>query len=69
MNVSTKRLKEIKSFTKDELTTKIRETEAKHFQQKMQLVTGQLNDTATLWRLRKDIARMKTLQGAAKGSK
>jgi large subunit ribosomal protein L29 len=69
--VSTKRLKEIKSFTKDELTTKIREAEAQRFQVKMQLATAQLNDTASLWRLRKDIARMKTLQAGvqSKGSK
>jgi large subunit ribosomal protein L29 len=74
MNVATKRLKELKNLTNDELSVKIRETEALLFQTKMKQVTGQLGDTASLWRLRKDVSRMKTLQGqaaasAGKGSK
>ncbi|MCM2276560.1 MAG: 50S ribosomal protein L29 [Oligoflexia bacterium] len=69
--MATKRLKELKNLTSDELATKLRETEANLFQTRMKMATGQLSDTASLWRLRKDIARMKTLkgQGAAKGSK
>jgi large subunit ribosomal protein L29 len=68
--VSTKRFKELKNLSKDELATKIRESEAQLFQNKMKQATGQLSDTAMLWRLRKDIARMKTLQtGDVKGSK
>lgn len=68
--MSTKRFKELKNLSKDELATKIRESEAQFFQTKMKQATGQLSDTATLWRLRKDIARMKTLQaGVVGGSK
>lgn len=68
--MSTKRFKELKNLSKDELATKIRESEAQLFQTKMKQATGQLSDTATLWRLRKDIARMKTLQtGVVGGSK
>jgi large subunit ribosomal protein L29 len=64
MSVATKRLKELKNLSKDELATKLREVEAELFQAKMKKVTGQLTDTASLWRLRKDIARVKTLQSA-----
>lgn len=69
--MSNKRHKELKNLSKDELSTKLRESEAGLFQAKMKLVTGQLADTASVWRLRKDIARMKTLQtqATAKGSK
>jgi large subunit ribosomal protein L29 len=64
MNVATKRLKELKNLSKDELATKLREFEAELFQAKMKKVTGQLTDTASIWRLRKDVARVKTLQSA-----
>jgi large subunit ribosomal protein L29 len=64
MNVSSKRFKELKNLSKEELATKVRETEAQMFQAKMKKMTGQLADTAQLWRLRKDVARMKTLQTA-----
>lgn len=68
--MATKRFKELKNLSKDELATKIRETEANLFQARMKKVTGQLSDTASLWRSRKDMARLKTLQSqAAKGSK
>lgn len=63
MKVSTKRFTELKNLSKDELTTKIRETEAALFENKMKRVTGQLADAATLWKLRKDLARMKMLAG------
>lgn len=66
--MSNKRIKELKGLSKDELATKLRETEAELFQVKMKKVTGQLTDTAQPWRLRKAIARMKTLQTAAAAS-
>lgn len=59
--MATKHFKELKNLTKDELATKIRETEAQLFQNRMKRATGQLTDTASIWRARKDIARMKTL--------
>jgi large subunit ribosomal protein L29 len=65
MNVSSKRFKELKNLSKDELATKVREIEAELFQVKMKKMTGQLADTAQAWRLRKDVARLKTLQTAA----
>jgi large subunit ribosomal protein L29 len=62
--MSTKRFKELKNLSKDELSTRLREAEQSLFQAKLQKATGQLGNTATLWGLRKDIARIKTLQGA-----
>lgn len=60
--MSTKHSKELKGHSKDEIVTKLRELEAQLFQAKMKKETGQLTDTATMWRVRKDIARLKTLQ-------
>jgi large subunit ribosomal protein L29 len=61
--VSTKRFTELKNLSKQELVSKVRETELQLFQARMKQATGQLQDTALLWRLRKDLARMKMLQG------
>ena len=63
--MATKRFKELKALSKDELTTKLREFEAQLFELKMKKVTGQLTTTADLWKLRKDVARAKMLQGQA----
>lgn len=60
--MSNKRFKEIKNLSADELNTKLRQVEADVFQIKMKKVTGQLADTANLWRVRKEIARLKTRQ-------
>ncbi len=61
--MATKRFKELKNLSKDELEIKVRESEAQLFQIRMKKATGQLKDTASIWRLRKDVARMKMLQG------
>jgi large subunit ribosomal protein L29 len=66
--VATKRFKELKNLSADELTTRVRETEAKMFDAKMKKATGQLENTGMLWQLRKDIARLKTLQGAGQSA-
>jgi len=71
--VSNKRFNELKNLSKDELVAKVRTTEAELFQVKMKKMTGQLADSSSVWRIRKDIARMKTLQtallGATRGAK
>ncbi len=66
--MATKSFKTLKNLSKDELTAKVRELEAGLFQVRMKKVTGQLEDTASIWRMRKDLARAKTLlsQVAAK---
>ncbi len=61
--MSNKRIKELKNLTQDELKSKIREAQSSMFQLKMKLKTAQLEDTASLWRQRKDVARMKMLVG------
>lgn len=61
--MATKRFKELKNLSNDELAVKARESEAQLFQIRMKKSTGQLEDTALIWRLRKDLARIKTLQG------
>jgi large subunit ribosomal protein L29 len=61
--MSSKRFKEIKNLSKDELATKIRETEAEIFTARMQRATGQLKNTSSIWKMRKDLARMKMLAG------
>ncbi len=67
INVSTKRFKEYKNLSQDELVTKAREIEAGLFQARMKRATGQLEDTASIWKMRKDLARVKTLQTLGKG--
>ncbi|OFZ56764.1 MAG: 50S ribosomal protein L29 [Bdellovibrionales bacterium RIFOXYC1_FULL_54_43] len=67
--MATKRFKELKNLSKDELATKIRETEAQLFQNKMKRVTGQLTDVASIWRARKDIARMKMISAEKAATK
>jgi large subunit ribosomal protein L29 len=61
--VSSKRFKELKNLSKDEITGRMRESERQLFDAKMKKATGQLTDTASLWKLRKDVARLKTLGG------
>ena len=63
--MATKRFKELKNLSKDELATRARELEKDIFQARMQRATGQLADTAKVWRLRKDLARVKTLETQA----
>jgi large subunit ribosomal protein L29 len=63
--MANKRIKELRNLTKDELTTKLRELEKNLFEERMKKAAGTLADAATLWRVRKDIARVKTLQTQA----
>jgi large subunit ribosomal protein L29 len=60
--MANKRIKELKNLTKDELSTKLRELEKQLFEERMKKTAGTLADSASLWRVRKDIARVKTLQ-------
>jgi len=60
--MSNKKFKELKNLSKDEMASRIRDNGANLFKAKMQQKTGQLKDTASLTRMRKEIARLKTLQ-------
>ncbi len=43
-----------------ELTARLHAAEAELFKARMNKATGQLANTATLWKLRKEVARIKT---------
>ncbi len=60
--MSTKRFKELKNLTQNELDTKIRETQTQLFQARMKCATGQLENWSSIWKSRKDLARMKMLK-------
>jgi large subunit ribosomal protein L29 len=60
-------MKALKNLSANELLVKARELEKNLFDTRMKKVTGQLSDSAMVWRLRKEIARLKTLQTQAKG--
>lgn len=59
--MATKKYIEIKNLSKDELVSKIREAESNVFKGRMQHITGQLTNPKSLWKMRKDLARMKML--------
>lgn len=63
--MSNKIMKEMKNLSKDELVVKIRETEAQLFETRMKKVTGQLENVSSVWKMRKQLARYKTLQTQA----
>ncbi len=61
------KFKALKNLSATELVTKARELEETLFKTRMKKVTGQLADSAMVWRLRKELARVKTLQTMGKG--
>jgi ribosomal protein L29 len=60
-----KAMKALKNLSANELVVKTRELEQNLFDANMKKVTGQLSDSAMTWRLRKELARVKTLQTQA----
>ena len=56
-----KRFADLKGLSKTELTSKARELEESLFRARMDRETRQLKDTAMIWRMRKDLARLKSL--------
>ena len=64
-----KAMKDLKNLSANELVSKTRDLEKNLFDTRMKKVTGQLADSAMVWRLRKELARVKTLQTQAKGKK
>jgi large subunit ribosomal protein L29 len=63
--VATKKFKELKNLSKDELASKARELEAGLFQARLKKTTGQLENVSSVWLMRKQLARVKTLQTLA----
>ena len=64
-----KTYKDVVGLSKDELSSKISADEAELFKVRMQHQTGQLKDTASMTRMRKKIAQMKTRQTQILGGK
>ncbi len=63
-----KTLKELKNKSSTELSSKAKDLEAKLFKVRFQKTTGQLADVSSIWRLRKELAQVKTLLTQQKGS-
>lgn len=66
--MGTKNLSKLKKMSAQELAMRILEGQKELFETKMKHVLNQLEDTAKLWRLRKEMARAKTLQTQLKGA-
>lgn len=60
-----KQLKALKNLSAKELATKTRELEKSIFDARLKKATGQLGDVSSIWRLRKELARVKTLETAS----
>ena len=59
---STQRLSDLKSMSTDQLHDELLKLKKEQFNLRFQRATGQLENTARVTELRKDIARIKTLQ-------
>lgn len=59
--MANKSIKALKDLSKEELVKQLRQMEADQFKGRISLRTGQLENTASLWKRRKDIARVKML--------
>jgi large subunit ribosomal protein L29 len=55
-----KKLEAMKNFSEKELKQKTLEAQKALFESKIKLSTGQLENTAMIWKSRKEIARLKT---------
>lgn len=66
--MATKAQKKIAGMAKPELTVRLAAAEAELFKARMNQATGQLGNTASLWHLRKEIARIKTALTATQGA-
>ena len=54
------RYSEIREFSSDDLQTKLEEARAELFNLRFQMATSQLDNTARVGQVKKDIARIKT---------
>lgn len=59
--MANKKMKDLSALSIDELQVKVRENEKNWFDAKMKKATGQLENNASLWKIRKEVARIKTL--------
>ena len=59
---STQRLSDLKAMTQDQLQDELLSLKKEQFNLRFQRATGQLENTARVRQVRKDIARLRTLQ-------
>ena len=59
---STQRLSDLKAMSTDQLQDELLKLKKEQFNLRFQKATGQLENTARVTQVRKDIARIKTLQ-------
>lgn len=55
-----KKLDAMKNLSVKELNQKLTENQKALFESRIKLSTGQLENTASIWKMRKEIARLKT---------
>jgi large subunit ribosomal protein L29 len=55
-----KKLESMKNLSVKEIGQKLTENQKALFEGKIKLSTGQLENTASIWKIRKEIARLKT---------
>ena len=58
--MSTKAFKELNSLSNDELGNMLRDTRQALFKARIEKMTGQLKSPASLWQMRKKLARLQT---------
>ena len=64
-----KKLEALKNMSAKELNQGIADTQKALFEGKIKLATGQLENTASLWKARKELARFKTFLTQKSASK
>jgi large subunit ribosomal protein L29 len=55
-----KKLESLKNLSVKEIAQKLTDNQKTLFESKIKLSTGQLENTASIWKIRKEIARLKT---------
>ena len=55
-----KKLESMKNLSVKEMAQKLSDNQKALFESKIKLSTGQLENTASIWKIRKEIARLKT---------
>lgn len=63
------KMKDVKALTKDQLQDEILKLKKEQFNLRFQRATGQIDNTARIRQIRRDIARLKTAQSQAAAAK
>mgnify|MGYP001765172541 FL=1 len=63
------KMKDVKALTKDQVQDEILKLKKEQFNLRFQRATGQIDNTARIRQIRRDIARLKTAQSQAAAAK